>query len=149
MRSFFLSILSFVVSSAYPKLSLRLKRTPSMRLFVPNLVFKFLFFSSFSHSCFFVTYGCLPIYASRLFCLLSIVKNRKNFCFCSFHTQPAFFPHSFVIPMNLTFFHPFSFIAMKQLLLGFLFIVLVLADRDFYKILGVSRYTLSTLRSFS
>lgn len=38
---------------------------------------------------------------------------------------------------------------MKQLLLGFLFIVLVLADRDFYKILGVSRYTLSTLRSFS
>lgn len=75
---FSLSILSFVVSSAYPKLSLRLKRTPSMRLFVPNLVFKFLFFPSFSHSCFFVTYGCLPIFASRLFCLLSIVKNKTS-----------------------------------------------------------------------
>ena len=148
MRSFFLSILSFVVSSAYPTLSLRLKRTPSMRLFVPNLVFKFLFFPSFSHSCFFVTYGCLPIFASRLFCLLSIVKNRTS-VFVLFIHNLHFFPHSFVIPMNLTFFHPFSFIAMKQLLLGFLFIVLVLADRDFYKILGVSRYTLSTLRSFS
>ena len=91
---FSLSILSFVVSSAYPKLSLRLKRTLSMRLFVPNLVFKFLFFSIIQSFVFLCdirlfTYLCFSLV------LFALHRQKQNFCFCSFHTQPAFFPSFF------------------------------------------------------
>lgn len=98
MRSFFLSILSFVVSSAYPTLSLRLKRTPSMRLFVPNLVFKFLFFfiiQSFVFLCDIrlFTYLCFSLV---LFALHRQKQEELLFLFFSYTTCifPSFFRNS-------------------------------------------------------